>query len=180
MYTDCLQKGRSFRRPQSVAMSFVDHASAENYRVWADYRAKNVLDVTSQHGRVGTLSNAFADLLAQAGLRPERSSESTGRGRSNTRAPHDNPKRRCPRPARTRSPAAGTPPPATRRAGSTYWSRAPARRPCRRRRGSRRRRETGRRSHFIRGCRGCGAGTAPVAVQGPASPSLRSVTPYST
>jgi integrase len=43
--------------------------------------------VTSQHGRVGTLSNAFADLLAQAGLRPEPSKESTGRGRSNARTP---------------------------------------------------------------------------------------------
>jgi hypothetical protein len=32
-------------------MSFVDHASAENYRVWADYRAKNVLDVMSRFGR---------------------------------------------------------------------------------------------------------------------------------
>jgi integrase len=41
--------------------------------------------VTRQHGRVGTLSNAFADLLAQAGLREARTSESTGRGRSNRR-----------------------------------------------------------------------------------------------
>ena len=41
--------------------------------------------VTRQHGRVGTLSNAFADLLAQAGLRSVRTSESTGRGRSNAR-----------------------------------------------------------------------------------------------
>ena len=41
--------------------------------------------VTSQNGRVGTLSNAFADLLAQAGLRVPRTSESTGKGRSNRR-----------------------------------------------------------------------------------------------
>ena len=41
--------------------------------------------VTSQHGRVGTLSNAFADLLAQAGLRSPRSSASTGRGHGNAR-----------------------------------------------------------------------------------------------
>jgi integrase len=41
--------------------------------------------VTSQNGRVGTLSNAFADLLAQAGLRAPRTSESTGKGRGNTR-----------------------------------------------------------------------------------------------
>ena len=41
--------------------------------------------VTSQNGRVGTLSNAFADLLAQAGLRVPRTSESTGKGRSNSR-----------------------------------------------------------------------------------------------
>lgn len=45
--------------------------------------------VTKQHGRVGTLSNAFADLLAQAGLRSVRSSESTGRGRSNARTGMD-------------------------------------------------------------------------------------------
>jgi hypothetical protein len=42
--------------------------------------------VTSQHGRVGTLSNAFADLLAQAGLRSPRTSASTGRGRDNARS----------------------------------------------------------------------------------------------
>ena len=41
--------------------------------------------VTKQHGRVGTLSNAFADLLAQAGLREARTSASTGRGRGNRR-----------------------------------------------------------------------------------------------
>jgi integrase len=41
--------------------------------------------VTSQNGRVGTLSNAFADLLAQAGLRAPRTSEGTGKGRGNTR-----------------------------------------------------------------------------------------------
>jgi integrase len=41
--------------------------------------------VTSQHGRVGTLSNAFADLLARAGLRSQRISASTGRGRENVR-----------------------------------------------------------------------------------------------
>jgi len=41
--------------------------------------------VTRQHGRVGTLSNAFADLLAQAGLREARTSRSTGRGRGNRR-----------------------------------------------------------------------------------------------
>ena len=45
--------------------------------------------VTKQHGRVGTLSNAFADLLAQAGLRSVRSFESTGRGRSNARTGMD-------------------------------------------------------------------------------------------
>lgn len=41
--------------------------------------------VNSQEGRVGTLSNAFGDLLAQAGLRTALAKESTGRGRANTR-----------------------------------------------------------------------------------------------
>jgi integrase len=41
--------------------------------------------VNSQNGRVGTLSNAFGELLAQAGLRTPLAKESTGRGRANTR-----------------------------------------------------------------------------------------------
>jgi hypothetical protein len=41
--------------------------------------------VNSQEGRVGTLSNAFGELLAQAGLRTALAKESTGRGRANTR-----------------------------------------------------------------------------------------------
>ena len=45
--------------------------------------------VTAQHGRVGTLSNAFAELLAQAGLRSAPSKESTGRGRDNARSGMD-------------------------------------------------------------------------------------------
>lgn len=37
--------------------------------------------VHSQKGRVGTLSNAFIDLMIKAGLRPKRTHESTGKGR---------------------------------------------------------------------------------------------------
>jgi integrase len=41
--------------------------------------------VINRQGRVGALSNQFADLLSQVGLREKRSHESTGRGRSTRR-----------------------------------------------------------------------------------------------
>ena len=41
--------------------------------------------LNSQEGRVDTLSNAFGELLAQAGLRTALAKESTGRGRASTR-----------------------------------------------------------------------------------------------
>jgi|SRR5271166_1948218 len=50
-------------------------------------RAYEILQ--SQKGRVGTLSNAFADLMTQAGLRPKRTHESTGKGRGARRAGTD-------------------------------------------------------------------------------------------
>jgi integrase len=41
--------------------------------------------VKAQHGRVGTLSNQFADLLVSAGLRAPRTHQSTGKGRDGRR-----------------------------------------------------------------------------------------------
>ena len=42
--------------------------------------------IYAQNGRVGTLSNQFADLLVAAGLRPPQTRQSRGTGRSSRRA----------------------------------------------------------------------------------------------